>query len=347
MPTIDVNTCSGLGIADVYEGRESLKLKMDDLRYAEAPDHSREQPRVAILMATYNGGKYLDEQLRSITLQTHQNWLLVISDDGSSDATLEIVERYRDTLGDHRVRLLKGPARGFAANFMSLCCDRSIDADFFAFCDQDDIWRPYHLERALPWLQSITAEQPALHCGRTNLIRDSGESFGASPIFSKSPSFHNALVQSLAGGNTMVFNAGARDLLLQAGQLNIVSHDWWAYMLVSGSGGQIRYTVEPSVDYRQHDDNLIGANSSWRDRQLRIKRMLAGHFQDWNKLNLAALEQCQALLSEPHRQAMQHFAEARRARLPKRCMNVLHSGVYRQTLLGNLGLAAATLLGKL
>lgn len=322
-------------------------FKVDALPHARAVDSCKEQSRIAILMATYNGERYLDEQLRSITQQTHQNWLIVISDDGSSDATLEIVKQFRDTYGANRVQLREGPRRGFATNFLSLTCDLSVEADFFAFCDQDDIWHPRHLERALAWLQAIPTERPALHCGRTNLINDSGMQLGISPIFSKPPTFHNALVQSLAGGNTMVFNAAARNLLLHAGPRNIVSHDWWAYMLLSGADGQIRYAIEPSVDYRQHDGNLIGANSSWRDRQQRIKSMLAGHFRDWNELNIAALEECQALLSEPHRQAMLCFADARRKSLPRRCLGVLRSGVYRQTLLGNLGLAAATLLGKL
>ena len=322
-------------------------IETDDLRYVAVPESGVEQPRVAILMATYNGGKYLEEQLRSIALQTHRNWLIVVSDDGSSDITLETLERCRRRFGDQRVRLLKGPGRGFAANFLSLCCEPSIDAEFFAFCDQDDIWRPHHLERAVAWLQAIPTARPALHCGRTNLICDAGLLFGASPIFARPPTFHNALVQSLAGGNTMVFNAAARNLLRQAGSQAVVSHDWWVYMLVSGAGGQICYTTVPSVDYRQHGGNLIGANTSWRDRQHRIKRMLAGHFKGWNELNLAALEQCQALLTEPHRQVMHRFAEARRARLPRRCLGVLRSGVYRQTWLGNLGLVVATFLGKL
>ncbi|MBX9722074.1 MAG: glycosyltransferase family 2 protein [Candidatus Obscuribacterales bacterium] len=318
-----------------------------ELQYAEVPDNHVEQPQVAILMATYNGGRYLDEQICSIAQQTHQNWFIVVSDDGSSDMTLETLERCRQRLGNQRVRVLKGPGRGFAANFLSLCCEPSIDAEFFAFCDQDDIWRPQHLERALAWLQNTQSTCPALHCGRTNLIGDSGLPYGASPIFDKPPTFHNALVQSLAGGNTMVFNAAARHLLRKAGPQVIVSHDWWVYMLVSGAGGNVCYAIEPSVDYRQHSGNLIGANNSWRDRLHRIRRMLAGHFKGWNELNLAALEQCQALLTEPHRQVMHHFSEARRANLLGRCIGVLRSGVYRQTWLGNIGLAVATLLGKL
>lgn len=326
---------------------DEAMLEAGGAQYAEVPDRGVEQPRVAILMATYNGGRYLEEQLHSIARQTYRNWLIVVSDDGSSDITLETVERCRRRFGDQRVRLLKGPGRGFAANFLSLSCEPTIDADFFAFCDQDDIWRPHHLERAVAWLQDIPAERPALHCGRTNLIGDAGLSLGASPIFVKPPTFRNALVQSLAGGNTMVFNAAARNLLRQAGPQTIVSHDWWMYMLVSGAGGQICYTTAPSVDYRQHGGNLIGANTSWRDRQHRIKRMLAGHFKGWNELNLAALEQCQTLLTEPHLQVMRRFAEARQAHLPRRCLGILRSGVYRQTWLGNLGLAAAALLGKL
>lgn len=304
-------------------------------------------PKVAILLATYNGERFLDEQLRSIISQSHANWMIVVSDDGSTDGTRTLLQDYQQQLGEQRLRVLDGPGRGFVANFMTLASDPSIQAEYFAFSDQDDIWHTDHLQRALDWLQPIDAHIPALHCGRTRLVHSDGQAFGVSPLFPKPPTFGNALVQSLAGGNTMVFNRSARLLLAQTATLPIVSHDWWAYMLISGAGGRIRYSDTPSVDYRQHGGNLVGSNSSLRDRLYRIRRMLAGHFQDWNDTNIAALTQCQALLNAESRHILNTFANARRAGLLTRLQGVRLSGVHRQTAPGNLGLALASLLGKL
>ncbi|PAU60669.1 glycosyl transferase family 2 [Pseudomonas sp. PIC25] len=303
--------------------------------------------RVAILLSTYNGERHLAEQLDSILAQTHQDWLIAASDDGSSDATSLILQRYRTMIGANRMIILEGPRRGFVANFLSLACEPSLEADFFTFCDQDDIWHLDRLERALNWLRQVPPDRPALHCGRTHLVDNQGHHLGESPLFPKEPSFANALVQSLAGGNTMVFNQAARMLLMRAGNVPVASHDWWAYMLITGCGGTVRYDPTPTIDYRQHGTNLIGANSSIRDRLHRLKRMFAGHFRDWNTLNVAALQRCNTLLTPEHRATFQMFAAAREADLLPRCLGVLRSGVHRQTLFGDLGLIAAAALGKI
>lgn len=322
-------------------------LEAGDLRYAQVPDNLAEQPKVAILMATYNGAKYLNEQLDSIIQQTYRDWTITVSDDGSSDNTLDILRRYQTQLGETRLSIRRGPCRGFAANYLSLVCEPSIGADFFTFCDQDDRWHPDRLERALQWLREIPEERPALYCGRTRLVDSQGRYLGESPLFLKTPSFANALVQSLAGGNTMVFNEAARALLAEAGELPVVSHDWWAYMLISGSGGLVKYDEIPLIDYRQHGANLIGANSSLADRLYRLRRMFAGHFKEWNNTNLDSLSRCLHLLLEQHHQTFQAFATAREAAFLQRCLGVLKSGVHRQTIFGDLGLLAATVLGKI
>lgn len=304
-------------------------------------------PRVAVLLAAYNGERFLDEQLQSIIRQSHENWIIVVSDDGSTDGTLALLQRYQQQLGEQRLRVIEGPRQGFVANFMALASDLSIQAEYFAFSDQDDIWHRDHLKRALDWLQSFDTNTPALHCGRTRLIREDGQPFGVSPLFSRPPAFGNALVQSLAGGNTMVFNRSARQLLAHTRDQPIVSHDWWTYMLISGAGGRVHYSAIPSVDYRQHGGNLVGSNSSVKDRLHRIRRMFAGHFQDWNDLNVAALTHCLDLLNEESRHTLHTFAKTRNASLLARLRGVGRSGVYRQTTPGNLGLVLAALLGKL
>lgn len=303
--------------------------------------------KVAVLLSTHNGARFLREQLDSIIAQTHNNWLIVASDDGSTDATLSILEDYRNKLGSDRLQIRRGPCRGYVANFLSIATDKSIDTDVFAFADQDDVWHPDKLQRAIAWLSEQPEEQPSLYCSRTRLINASGQPFGCSPLFSKPPSFRNALVQSLAGGNTMIFNKKTRELLTRFGNVPVVSHDWWLYILTSGSGGVIKYDPIPSIDYRQHGANLIGSNATTRDRLHRLKSMLAGNFNQWNDINLSALRCHKDILTQENRDALEWFIKARYSPLPKRLHGLLRSGIYRQTHLDNLGLITAAILGKI
>ena len=120
------------------------------------------------------------------------------------------------------------------------------------------------------------------------------------------------------------------------------------YQLVSSVGGAIRYDPQPALKYRQHLDNLIGSNRGWRARLVRIRLMLSGRFRDWNKMNVAALQRLPAHLIKPQNSVvLQLFAKARTASLLKRLYYLKQSGVYRQTLLGNIGLLAATVLKRI
>lgn len=251
--------------------------------------------KVAILLCTYNGGGFLVEQLESIVCQTHDDWVIYASDDGSSDATLEILRMYQSRLGSDRLILAQGPRQGFARNFMSLVLNPSVKADFYAFCDQDDIWYPDKLERSVARLVSVKPLQPALYCSRTHLVDGKGRSIGYSPLFTKRPDFSNALVQSLAGANSMLLNEPARALLaLTPDDAHIVSHDWLSYILVSGAGGLVFYDPNPTLDYRQHGGNLIGANTGLRERWQRIRMLFTGRFREWNAQNLYALSNARA-----------------------------------------------------
>jgi Glycosyl transferase family 2 len=303
--------------------------------------------RVAILLGTRNGAPFLGDQLRSFADQSHQNWLLVVSDDGSRDATREVIAQFAATR-PRRVIVRDGPQRGVTANFLSLAADPAIEAEFFAFSDQDDVWHADKLARALARLATAPAGAPALYCGRTELMTEDGRCYGLSPLFRRPPSFGNALVQSLGGANTMVFNRAAKRLLEAAGVQNVVLHDWWLYQLVSAAGGAVFYDPAPMLKYRQHADNLIGSNQGVRARLLRIRLMLGGRFRDWNETNLAALHGLPAdLITPDNRRVLELFAAARTAPLPTRLVDLWRSGVRRQTLLGNVGLLIAALLRRM
>jgi glycosyltransferase involved in cell wall biosynthesis len=298
-------------------------------------------------MCTKDGGKFISEQLASFANQTHTNWTLFVSDDGSADDTNEIVARFARDF-PKKVTVRRGPEKGVCANFISLATDPSIEADYFAFSDQDDIWYRNKLRQALNWFVTIPDHIPAMYCGRTELVTAEGRSYGLSPLFTRPPAFQNALVQSLGGGNTMVFNRAAKKLLEDVGPLEVVLHDWWLYQLVSAAGGAIRYDPQPVLKYRQHENSLIGSNMGWRARIIRIRMTFLGRFRDWNAMNIAALERVPDHWIKPqNRNVLTLFAKARTAPLLKRLIYFKRSGVYRQTLLGNIGLIVAAIIKRI
>lgn len=303
--------------------------------------------RVAILLCTFDGQRFLSDQLESLRNQTYPDWELWVSDDGSQDRTCAILESFRSDAGIERLSIHNGPAEGFAANFLSLVCHASISADYYAFSDQDDVWEPEKLARAVNWLKTVPHDVPALYCSRTRLVDADNNEIGLSPLFPKSPSFANALTQNVGGGNTMVFNQAARELICQAGDaVDVVAHDWWAYLVVTGCGGQVFYDPVPSIRYRQHENNLIGADSSWSARLVRLGQMFRGRFSQWTDRNIEALQRVRTRLTPENREILDLFSVARKRWLLPRMLGLKYSGVYRQTLFGNLGLALAALFKK-
>jgi hypothetical protein len=126
----------------------------------------------------------------------------------------------------------------------------------------------------------------------------------------------------------------------------VVAHDWLTYLLVTGCGGHVVYDPEPTLDYRQHGGNLIGANATFREKLARLGGMFSGRFVQWNDANLTILEAMAPLLTEHNRRVMTCFSSGRRAGLIKRVSLLRRSGVYRQTARENLILVAATFLRR-
>jgi glycosyltransferase involved in cell wall biosynthesis len=305
-------------------------------------------PGVTILLCTLNGERFLPEQLASIEKQTFKNWRLIASDDGSSDRTKSILHAFQRSFEPGKVEIIDGPRRGAPANFLFLACAENLVGDFYAFCDQDDVWEPDKLARAVDLLKKAGSGIPALYGSRTRLIDENGNEIGFSPLFRKRPDFRCALVQSIAGGNTMVFNQKARELLAFCGaDLNVPSHDWWLYQVTSACGGEVHYDVYPSVRYRQHAANVIGSNIGWTARMRRLWMLGEGRFRRWEDLNVTALTRLRPRMSSENRRIFDLFCVARGRPLLTRARMFVRTGVHRQTLLGNLGLAAAVVLNKI
>ncbi|GAA4340652.1 glycosyltransferase family 2 protein [Pigmentiphaga soli] len=299
---------------------------------ATAIDPACGAARIAILMCTYNGRHFLEEQLESIAQQRYRHWCLWVSDDGSTDGTAELLARYRATWGADKIHILKGPSCGSVANFMFLIRHPGITADLYAYADQDDVWLPHKLERAAAWFDSQPRSRPALYGTRTELIDAQGHSLGLSPLFTRPPDFRNALVQTMAGGNTMVINQLARHLLMQLPHDTLPSyHDWWTYMAISAVGGGLHYDPRPSLRYRQHGNNLNGENRSFRERMRRLAMLLRGDLRTNNTTNLRALRALNANLPPEHKDVLCHYEMVREGNLLQRLYALAQSGIYRQS----------------
>ena len=305
-------------------------------------------PGVAILLCTFNGGRFLAAQLSSFITQSFKNWRLFVSDDGSKDETLSIILRYKDRLGSAQVAVRSGPRQGFVQNFLGLACDPSITCDYFAYSDQDDIWEPDKLSRAVEWLQTLRSDLPAMYCSRTRLIDEDGRACGFSPRFRHEPNFRNALVQSIAGGNTMVFNQAARRLLADCGSdVGVPLHDWWTYLVITAAGGEVRYDPRPSIQHRDHSQNVVGSNIGWRNRFRRLQMLAAGDFERFTEMNVGALAPFRPWMTPENQTLFDLFCASRKRGFFGRQIGFLKTGVYRQTLLGNLGLVFAVLAKKI
>ena len=306
---------------------------------------------VLILMGTYNGARYLAEQLDSIEAQTHSDWRIVVSDDGSSDETASILTRFAGRHPQGRVQLLRGPGRGFLLNYLSLACSLEERAAYYAFCDQDDVWDAVHLQHALEALQQAppARHSACLYGARTRLIDQDGYPLGHSPMMHFQPSFQNALVQSYAGANTMVFNRAALELLQRAGvpENTVASHDWWLYLLVSGAGGRVLYDEQATVEYRQHGRNVQGQNRSLSARLMRLFWLLNGRMRSWNCAHVLELQRCKSLLDEGPRETLQRFSEAVHGRGLRALQAFRASGVSRRSSLETALLAGLAFLGRL
>jgi len=216
--------------------------------------------RVAILLSTYNGERWIDAQLESISRQTWPDIRLHIRDDGSTDGT---PGRLRDFAQTSRLSdaVVFGNNVGVFTCFMSLLADADETAAYFAFCDQDDVWMPDKCERAVKLLQSVEKDIPAMVYTRLQYTDEDLRKTGMSPIPTQS-GFHTALVQNQATGCTIVMNAAARKKILESVPEWALMHDWWCYLVVSAFG-KVIYDPHPSILYRKHSSNVTPASPNW------------------------------------------------------------------------------------
>ena len=226
------------------------------------------QPNIDILLPTYNGEKYLTEQIDSILTQSTQDWRLIIRDDGSSDNTVSIIEKYAAKYPD-KIKLItdNDGNLGASLNFGRLL--EQADAEYIMFSDQDDVWLPNKIELTLNVMKATEQIYPdkevLIHTdlkvvnSDLNIIADSMWSYQKiSPEIGDDLS--KIMAQNIVTGCAMMINRKAKDVSTPIPP-EAIMYDWWIAMNVARYG-KIVYLSAPSILYRQHSDNRIGAKEA-------------------------------------------------------------------------------------
>ena len=301
----------------------------------------------AILLATYNGATFLAEQLRSLQAQGDQDWVLVVRDDLSTDATGTILDDFAAALGPGRLlRLPSGPQRlGALGNFLALL-QGAPAARRFAFCDQDDVWLPDKLARAARLMDHEAQELPVLYCARQWIVDGTLRDRSLSPQVVRPPSLRNALVQNIATGCTIVINQAARRAILAAPAPAVTLHDWWSYLVTTAVGGRVLIDPEPVMLYRQHATNVVGAAPGVARRALSAVRRGPERFMGLFMAHVDALRRHPDLTPDARRLLLELSARPEAGRVARLAM-LWRSGLYRQGILEQAGLYAWVALWRL
>jgi glycosyltransferase involved in cell wall biosynthesis len=254
---------------------------------------------VRILMCTRNGAPWLDAQLASFVAQRHEAWSLWISDDGSSDDTCAVLDRFGRDHPGRIERIVDGPRQGSAANYLHLLCHPELPPGPVALSDQDDVWMPDKLGRAMQALSEGPAQGDAPRAwGARWIVADEHLGNPRPGIrFARGPSFGNALVQNVLSGHSVTLNAAAVALVRRAGIQALPHHDWWIYQLMAGAGAEILLDPRPALYYRQHRRNTMGSNRSRSALTNRMALLRSGNFALWMAAHRAALNRVADLLT--------------------------------------------------
>jgi glycosyltransferase involved in cell wall biosynthesis len=247
-------------------------------------------PNVAVLLSTYNGEAYLEAQLDSLAVQEGVTVEIFARDDGSSDRTREILTRHART-PLHLEAPDGGTGLGPVGSFLQLLATAPDSFDYYAFCDQDDVWLPDKLARAVRVLAGAPTAEPRLYCSRVQCVDEALRPLGPLPA-NRDSRFEHLLFENIAYGNTVVMNAQARSLVCSAAPgTAAIMHDWWCALVVSALGTVI-HDDEARILYRQHRGNVIGASIGRIDEVSRHLLKLIGDPRSFYPIH----DQAEALL---------------------------------------------------
>lgn len=250
--------------------------------------------KVSILLATYNSEKFLEEQLNSLVRQTYSDWNLYIRDDGSVDNTLKIIEEYKSK--DNRIIVLRDDDNGLGAAKSFLKLLKSVESDYFFFCDHDDVWFDNKIEISMKKIFSMEGFEPRPLIVHSDLTVVDDKLEVIHPSFWKSSAIKPEVIGNktfiqvfnCVTGCTMLINKEAKEVSFPIPRSGVPMHDWWIAIQVLKNNGEIVFLNESTIKYRQHGSNEVGARTVGRkyifDKIIGLKQTLQGNLDQINFL---------------------------------------------------------------
>lgn len=309
---------------------------------------------VAICMATYNGEKYIEEQIQSIIDQTYRDWVLFIHDDGSQDDTVKHIQRFLNADADRKNQIILledtlsfcGSAKDNFAGILDYV-KKNYDFSYFMFADQDDVWLPNKIRLSMEkMLESEKSDKSIPILVHTDLkvvdeqLKVLGDSFiRYRALNPRVRDINHLLAQNNVTGCTMLWNKPLNDVI-NLGNPEVAMHDWW-FSTSASLFGQIEFVDEPTVLYRQHDSNTVGATKV-NTIGFIVKRLLGNnHVKQTIQLSV---NQAQGLLrcygndiNRENYAILEKYATLYRNGKIKRCRILIGNGYLKQGIIQRIG----------
>lgn len=217
---------------------------------------------VLVLLSTYNGQEFLREQLESIYRQQGVEYHILVRDDGSEDATVSILKEYQSRYG--KMTICFGDNLGVVKSFymlMEIAEKEFSKYDYYAFCDQDDIWLPSKLYNALIQLHKFPKSEPSLYFCHRQLVDQTLRKL-PTPLTKVKTTLAESIISNPSAGCTQVFNRNLLSMVLSYSPSFISMHDSWVYRICLSVNGNVYYDKHAYILYRQHSDNVVGGSSN-------------------------------------------------------------------------------------
>lgn len=256
---------------------------------------------ITILLSTYNGARFLPEQLASFDAQTDPDWCVLWRDDGSTDDTIAIMEEFR--LRTKRCTRVAEPVGrlGPTASFLLLLqkVEGTLGSeDVVMFSDQDDVWLPEKIEKAKESLISIISSRPALYFARQKIVDMQLVPQSESRDITFNLSFPNCLSENVVAGCTIALNRKAVEIINKSTPPTNTYHDWWSQIVLCAQGGLCIYDRSMVILYRQHSNNAIGAQRNRVARAIRAVRRGPTQFMDLFYAHIEGLSANEEVLTD-------------------------------------------------
>jgi len=299
--------------------------------------------QIQILLSTFNGEKYLRQQLDSyVALEGFEKIKVLIRDDGSTDSTKDILREYQEKYG---FDVILGENVGVTRSFFELlnCSDKSCR--FLAISDQDDVWIAEKFTRALEMLILLPQDIPLMYASLSEVVKEDLTFIGTTLNPAKEAGFYNAMVQNIAPGHTQVYNRKMVDLLIEHGFDELTVVDWWIY-LVAGGIGRVVFDHNCTVKHRQHGENAVGYQLGVISRTItRIKKLKRRDANAISRQLKSFYDTYGKMLNAEYREELENYLSNLKT-LKSRINYVQHCKVYRQTEFETILFKTLYILGK-